>query len=172
MPPQERLYLRPRHVHLHLCGQARGRRRCDSPRAAQSNPNYEIGVNIPGSPKPILVSGLAFAGSGDKLCERRFRLHACDRRDAGRAWGGGSAAGRGVLAAAIRTTNCKGIRAEVAGKGETCLDPGDPARREFQDCNGGFCGPAMVALPSGRYLRGLSPADVARALKDDPRADH
>ena len=66
---------------------------------------------------------------------------------------------------------CKGIRAEIAGAGETCLDPGDPARRGFRDCNNGFCGPAMVALPKGRGLRGSSAADMARLSKDDPQAD-
>ena len=66
---------------------------------------------------------------------------------------------------------CKGVRAEVVGAGETCLDPGDPARREFRDCNNGFCGPAMVALPKGRGMRGSSAADMARLSKDDPQAE-
>ena len=66
---------------------------------------------------------------------------------------------------------CTGLRAELAGAGETCLDPGDPARREFRDCNDGFCGPAMVALPKGRGMRGSSAADLARLSKDDPQAD-
>ena len=66
---------------------------------------------------------------------------------------------------------CKGLRVEVVGAGETCLDPGDPARRDFRDCNNGFCGPAMVALPKGRGMRGSSAADMARLSKDDPQAD-
>jgi formylglycine-generating enzyme required for sulfatase activity len=66
---------------------------------------------------------------------------------------------------------CKGLRVEVVGAAETCLDPGDPARRDFRDCNNGFCGPAMVALPKGRGLRGSSAADMARLGKDDPQAD-
>ena len=66
---------------------------------------------------------------------------------------------------------CKGLRVEVVGAGETCLDPADPARRDFRDCNNGFCGPAMVALPKGRGMRGSSAADMARLSKDDPQAD-
>jgi hypothetical protein len=42
---------------------------------------------------------------------------------------------------------CKGIRAEVVGIGETCLDPGDPARRGFRDCNNGFCGRQWSRCP-------------------------
>jgi formylglycine-generating enzyme required for sulfatase activity len=52
-----------------------------------------------------------------------------------------------------------------------CLDPGDPARRDFRDCDNDFCGPAMAALPTGRGLRGSSEADIARLRQDDPRAD-
>jgi hypothetical protein len=62
---------------------------------------------------------------------------------------------------------CKGLRVEVVGAGETCLDP---ARRDFRDCDNGFCGPAMIALPKGRGMRGSSAADMARLSKDDPQA--
>lgn len=66
---------------------------------------------------------------------------------------------------------CKGVRAVIVGIGEACLDPGDPARRDFRDCKDGFCGPAMVALPKGRGMRGSSTADMARLNKDDPQSD-
>ena len=43
--------------------------------------------------------------------------------------------------------SCAGIITEVAGKwGMACLDPTDPAKREFEDCRDGICGPVMVAL--------------------------
>jgi formylglycine-generating enzyme required for sulfatase activity len=49
---------------------------------------------------------------------------------------------------------CTGFRAEVVGKGSLCLDPADKSKREFEDCEGGFCAPVMVALPTGDYLQG------------------
>jgi formylglycine-generating enzyme required for sulfatase activity len=65
---------------------------------------------------------------------------------------------------------CNGVLAHVVGKGKTCLDPSDPAAREFRDCRDGFCGPAMVALPTGRYTRGTSDAEAERLVGEYPAA--
>jgi formylglycine-generating enzyme required for sulfatase activity len=65
---------------------------------------------------------------------------------------------------------CSGVLANVVGTGRTCLDPRDPAAREFRDCRDGFCGPAMVALPRGRYTRGTSDADAERLAAESPAA--
>src|SRR5262245_29176389 len=146
---------------------------------ANSNPKYEVGTNIPGSPKWLLTENLSSRDATEKLCEFGFGCQP--------ATGAGAVSSSGAPASAApaaparsadaappsparETTDCKGIRADVVGKGETCLDPGDPARREFVDCNKGFCGPTMVALPKGSGVRGSSPADVARLLKNDPPA--
>lgn len=59
---------------------------------------------------------------------------------------------------------CAGVLADIAGKGKTCLELAEPASREFRDCIGGFCGPAMIALPSGHYVRGTTAAEI-EALK-------
>lgn len=61
---------------------------------------------------------------------------------------------------------CRGVLADVVGKGKTCLNLTDPATREFQDCAGSFCGPRMVALPRGRGVRGVSDAELARLKAD------
>ncbi|MEM7776354.1 MAG: SUMF1/EgtB/PvdO family nonheme iron enzyme [Pseudomonadota bacterium] len=66
------------------------------------------------------------------------------------------------------TTSCAGIRTNVAGKGVACLDPSDPAKREFRDCSGGFCGPTMVALPTGSYKRGSPDTEVGRDSDEGP----
>jgi hypothetical protein len=50
---------------------------------------------------------------------------------------------------------CKGIRADVAGTGEVCLDPGDPARRDFRDCDNEFCGPDVPCEKAPDAVRGL-----------------
>ena len=63
---------------------------------------------------------------------------------------------------------CKGVLAEIAGKGMTCLDPGNPEAREFRDCKDGFCGPVMVALPKGRYVRGTSDAEAEQVIAEFP----
>jgi formylglycine-generating enzyme required for sulfatase activity len=63
---------------------------------------------------------------------------------------------------------CKGALADVVGKGKVCLDPSDPAKRAFQDCTGGFCGPRMVAVPRGRGARGVSDAELAKLKVDFP----
>ena len=63
---------------------------------------------------------------------------------------------------------CDGVLAAIVGKGKTCLNPRDPAAREFRDCKGDFCGPVMVALPRGRYTRGTSDTEAERLLGDDP----
>jgi formylglycine-generating enzyme required for sulfatase activity len=65
---------------------------------------------------------------------------------------------------------CNGVLADVVGKGKTCLNPSDPEAREFRDCKDGFCGPVMVALPKGRYVRGTSDAEIAALRRDFP--DH
>ncbi len=63
---------------------------------------------------------------------------------------------------------CRGIDTVIAGKGRVCLQPDVPAAREFRDCKGSLCGPVMVALPQGRYLRGTSDVE-ARHLAGHPR---
>src|SRR5262245_18536023 len=63
---------------------------------------------------------------------------------------------------------CNGVLADVVGKGKTCLTPSDPAAREFRDCKDGVCGPVMVALPRGRYVRGTSDADAERLVAETP----
>jgi formylglycine-generating enzyme required for sulfatase activity len=131
-----------------------------------SNRDYRVGVNIPGSPKPLLPESVGFREAEEKLCELGFGCKPATGAHA-------AAAPRGDAAPAAPPPpagTCQGFRAEVIGNGETCLDPGDPARREFKDCNDGFCGPTMVALPKGRGLRGSSAADIARLVRDDPRA--
>jgi formylglycine-generating enzyme required for sulfatase activity len=65
---------------------------------------------------------------------------------------------------------CNGVLANVVGSGRTCLDPRDPAAREFRDCKDGFCGPVMVALPRGRYTRGTTDADAERLAGETPAA--
>jgi formylglycine-generating enzyme required for sulfatase activity len=67
---------------------------------------------------------------------------------------------------------CNGVLANVVGTGRTCLDPRDPAAREFRDCKHGFCGPVMVALPRGRYTRGTPDAEAERLVGDDPTVKH
>jgi formylglycine-generating enzyme required for sulfatase activity len=63
---------------------------------------------------------------------------------------------------------CNGVLADVVGKGKTCFDPRDPEAREFRDCKDGFCGPVMVALPTGRYMRGTSDAEAERLIGEHP----
>jgi formylglycine-generating enzyme required for sulfatase activity len=63
---------------------------------------------------------------------------------------------------------CNGVLADIVGRGKTCLDPGDPAAREFRDCRDGFCGPVMVALPTGRYTRGTSDGEAERLVGEHP----
>jgi formylglycine-generating enzyme required for sulfatase activity len=130
-----------------------------------SNRNYSIGVTAPGSPKPLEVQEPRFDEANERLCALGFGCEPATGAPA-RA----SSRKETEQAAPPATADCKGIRAEVVGAGETCLDPSDPARRDFRDCNNDFCGPAMVALPKGRSLRGSSAADIARLRKDDPRA--
>jgi formylglycine-generating enzyme required for sulfatase activity len=63
---------------------------------------------------------------------------------------------------------CKGVFADIVGRGRICIDPGDLAARSFRDCKDGFCGPEMVALPRGRYLRGVTDAELAALKRDFP----
>jgi formylglycine-generating enzyme required for sulfatase activity len=63
---------------------------------------------------------------------------------------------------------CSGVLADIAGRGKVCLDPTVPETREFRDCKDGVCGPVMVALPKGRYVRGTSEADLAALRRDFP----
>lgn len=63
---------------------------------------------------------------------------------------------------------CSGVLADIAGKGKSCIDVENPVAREFRDCRGDFCGPLMVALPKGRYLRGSSDAEIAGLRRDFP----
>jgi formylglycine-generating enzyme required for sulfatase activity len=67
---------------------------------------------------------------------------------------------------------CNGVLANVVGAGKTCLNPRDPAAREFRDCKDGLCGPVMVALPRGRYTRGTPDAEAERLVGEDPGAKH
>ena len=64
---------------------------------------------------------------------------------------------------------CSGIRTEVAGKGIVCLDPADPAKREFQDCAGGFCGPQMVVVPAGSFMMGSPDSEEGRSSNEGPQ---
>ena len=145
---------------------------------AYSNPQYGIGVNVPGSAKWLLTGDLSSRDAQEKLCELGFACGPGTSAAAVASPGAnasGASAPDGTDAAPsapppAETTDCRGIRAELVGRGETCLDPADPARRAFMDCNKGFCGPLMVALPKGGGVRGSSPADIARLLKNDPRA--
>ena len=125
-----------------------------------------------GSRKPLEVEQPSFRETNEKLCELGFGC----KPAAGAAPGGPAAASARKDAdpsppPSHETAACKGIRAEVIGTGEACLDPVDPARRGFRDCNSGFCGPAMVVLPKGRGIRGSSAADMARLSKDDLQSD-
>ena len=125
-----------------------------------------------GSRKPLEVEQPSFRETNEKLCELGFGC----KPAAGAAPGGPAAASARKDAdpsppPSHETAACKGIRAEVVGTGEACLDPVDPARRGFRDCNSGFCGPAMVVLPKGRGIRGSSAADMARLSKDDLQSD-
>jgi formylglycine-generating enzyme required for sulfatase activity len=63
---------------------------------------------------------------------------------------------------------CSGVLADIVGKGKTCVDVANPVAREFRDCLGDFCGPLMVAMPKGRYLRGSSDAEIASLRRDFP----
>jgi formylglycine-generating enzyme required for sulfatase activity len=134
-----------------------------------SNRNYSSGVDIPGSPKPLEIWGPGFNEANETLCELGL---GCKPPAGAEPGAQARASARTDADPSSRpppaTANCKSVRAEVVGTGETCLDPGDPARRDFRDCSNDFCGPAMVALPSGRSLRGSSAADIARFRKDDP----
>jgi formylglycine-generating enzyme required for sulfatase activity len=135
-----------------------------------SNPDYSVGVDIPGSPKPLLIESVGFREAEEKLCELGFGCKPATGANPGAHAAAGPRSDAAPSASPpAGATTCQGFRAEVVGKGETCLDPSDPARREFKDCNNGFCGPAMVALPKGRGLRGSSAADIARLTRDDPR---
>jgi formylglycine-generating enzyme required for sulfatase activity len=145
----------------------------------ESNPGYEIGVSAPGSPKPLeigepgvrLLDEPGFREANEKLCKLGSGCrHATGSEPGAQARALSRKVAGPPPASSSETANCNGMRAEVVGKGATCLDPGDPARREFQDCNNGYCGPTMVALPKGQSVRGSSAADIARLMKDDPRA--
>ena len=63
---------------------------------------------------------------------------------------------------------CNGVLADIVGKGKTCLNPSDPAAREFRDCKDGFCGPPMVTLPTGRYQRGTSDREAEALIPRGP----
>jgi formylglycine-generating enzyme required for sulfatase activity len=134
-----------------------------------SNRNYSSGMSLPGGPKPLEIWGPGFSEANEKLCELGF---GCKLPAGAEAGAPARASARTDAEPSPRapsaTADCKGIRAEVVGRGEICLDPSDPAQRDFRDCNNDFCGPAMVALPKGRSLRGSSAADIARFRKDDP----
>jgi hypothetical protein len=110
--------------------------------------------------KPLQVEQPSFHEANEIACKLRFGC----KPAAGAEPGGpaGASARKDTAPPSHEAAACKGIRAEVVGAGETCLDPGDPARRDFRDCNNGFCGPAMVALPKGRGMRGSSDTDMAR----------
>jgi formylglycine-generating enzyme required for sulfatase activity len=132
-----------------------------------SNRQYSIGVTIPGSPRPLSVEEPSFREANEKLCELGF---GCKPATGAHARAFSRKETEQAVPPPPANTDCKGFRADVVGTGETCLDPGDPARRDFRDCSNDFCGPAMVALPNGRGVRGSSATDIARMRKDDPRA--
>ena len=133
-----------------------------------SNRNYSIGVSIPGSPKPLQAEQPSFGEASEKLCELGF---GCQPVTGAQPGAHAASARKDSPSPSAEAATCNGMRAEVAGPGETCLDPGDPARRDFRDCRDSFCGPAMVALPRGRGMRGSSGADIARSSKDDPKGE-
>lgn len=122
--------------------------------------------------KPLQVDQPSFREANEMECKLGFGCKPAAGAEPG---GPAGASARKVTDPAPPPSHdaaaCKGVRAEVVGTGETCPDPGDPARRDFRDCNNGFCGPTMVALPKGRGMRGSSAADMARLSKDDPQAD-
>ncbi|MBI1386542.1 MAG: SUMF1/EgtB/PvdO family nonheme iron enzyme, partial [Rhizobiales bacterium] len=64
---------------------------------------------------------------------------------------------------------CAGVMTEVVGKGRVCLDPTDEARREFQDCRGGLCGPRMVVVPAGSFLMGSPESEEGREDNEGPQ---
>jgi formylglycine-generating enzyme required for sulfatase activity len=133
-----------------------------------SNRSYTVGVSIPGSPKPFETELPRFDDANAKLCQLGFGC-----KPAPAAQGGArAAAGNDVGPSPPQSdASCNGVRADVVGRPETCLDPHEPARRSFRDCLDGFCGPAMVVLPKGRVLRGSSTADMARLRHDDPKGE-
>jgi formylglycine-generating enzyme required for sulfatase activity len=133
-----------------------------------SNRNYSVGVSIPGSPKPFETEQPSFDDTNAKLCELGLGC----KRGAPAQGGAQASPGTDVAPPPPRSgESCDGIRADVVGTPEACLDPREPARRSFRDCRDGFCGPAMVALPKGRVLRGSSAADMARLRHDDPKGE-
>jgi formylglycine-generating enzyme required for sulfatase activity len=133
-----------------------------------SNPRYSTGVTIPGAPKPLSVEEPSFREANEKLCELGY---GCKPATGAHAKTFSRKETERAAPPSPVNTDCKGIQAEVVGAGEICLDPNDPARRDFRDCSNDFCGPAMVALPKGRGVRGSSAADIARLRKDNPRAE-
>jgi formylglycine-generating enzyme required for sulfatase activity len=132
-----------------------------------SNRNYSPGVTVPGSPGPFEVDGPRFSDANEELCKLGF---GCQPATDAHAKSSFRKETQQPSLPPPAKAGCKGIRVEVVGIGEVCLDPGDPTQRDFRDCHNAFCGPAMVALPTGRGLRGSSAADIARLRKDDPRA--
>ena len=75
---------------------------------------------------------------------------------------------RPVDAEAEARKACAGVLANIAGKGTTCLDTSDPAKREFRDCAGDICGPLMVTILPGHGVRGVSDAELTRLKVDFP----
>jgi formylglycine-generating enzyme required for sulfatase activity len=145
----------------------------------ESNPRYEVGVSAPGSAKPLeveeprfhMLDDPGFREASENLCRLGFGCRpAAGSGPGAQARASARKAAEPPAAPPPEMANCDGARAEVVGKGATCLDPADPARREFQDCHNGFCGPTMVVLPKGSSVRGSSAPDIARLRKDDPRA--
>jgi formylglycine-generating enzyme required for sulfatase activity len=70
---------------------------------------------------------------------------------------------------AAKTPACPKVKVQVVGKGTVCVDPGDPANREFEDCGLArgrlFCAPRMVLLPRGTYFRGAG-GDSANPMRE------
>ncbi|MGI9426508.1 MAG: formylglycine-generating enzyme family protein [Hyphomicrobiaceae bacterium] len=74
-----------------------------------------------------------------------------------------------VLAQSSKST-CVSVAVDVRLSGKTCLNPSDPARREFRDCfhvdGKRRCGPVMVVLPKGRFLMGSPRSELGHSPEE------
>jgi formylglycine-generating enzyme required for sulfatase activity len=113
---------------------------------------------------PVLAAAPELEASRVQLCQYGYcRPGAMDgwKRDAST-----GPAGKATVPVAATGDGCKGVRTLVVGRGPVCLDPTVEAVREFRDCRDEVCGPVMVALSPGRYLRGTAAADAEALARE------